>query len=124
MRKRLLISGSVLAFLAVMIGAFGAHALDDLLESNGLAEVFQTGVRYHMFHSLALLFLGVLAEKNPHKLLGVSGILFLVGIILFSGSLYVLAITSHTWIGIITPIGGLCFLTSWAILIYLFLKRY
>lgn len=103
-------------FFAVGIGAFGAHALRDRLTPE-LAATFQTGVQYHMFHSLALFGVGLLLLAVPQASLPrLSGYLFVAGIALFSGSLYVLAITGIRWLGAITPLGGLCFLAAWGLL--------
>ena len=103
-------------FLAVGIGAFGAHALRDRLTPE-LASTFPTGVQYHMFHTLALFGVGLLLLVLPQATLPrISGYLFTLGIVLFSGSLYVLAITGIRWLGAITPLGGLCFLAAWGCL--------
>ena len=103
-------------FLAVGIGAFGAHALRDRLTPE-LASTFQTGVQYHMFHTLALFGVGLLLLAMPQATLPrISGYLFTVGIALFSGSLYVLVISGIRWLGAITPLGGLCFLAAWGCL--------
>ena len=105
-------------FLAVGIGAFGAHALSDRLTPE-LTSTFQTGVQYHMFHTLALFGVGLLLLTLPQAALPrISGYLFTLGIVLFSGSLYVLAITGIRWLGAITPLGGLCFLAAWGCLVW------
>jgi uncharacterized membrane protein YgdD (TMEM256/DUF423 family) len=101
-------------FVAVSLGAFAAHILRDRL-SPELLNTFQTGVQYHMYHTLALFGIGLLAVNYPTStLLKYSGYLFLLGIILFSGSLYVLSISGIKWLGAITPVGGICFLAAWA----------
>lgn len=103
-------------FLGVGIGAFGAHALKDKLTPE-LAAVFQTGVQYHLVHTLALFGVGLLLLIAPQAALPrISGTLFFAGIVLFSGSLYLLAISGVRWLGAITPLGGLCFLAAWALL--------
>lgn len=103
-------------FLGVGIGAFGAHALKDKLTPE-LAAVFQTGVQYHLVHTLALFGVGLLLLIAPQAALPrISGTLFFAGIVLFSGSLYLLAISGVRWLGAITPLGGLCFLVAWALL--------
>lgn len=103
-------------FLGVGIGAFGAHALKDKLTPE-LATIFQTGVQYHLVHTLALFGVGLLVLLMPQASIPrVSGYLFMAGIVLFSGSLYILAITGVRWLGAITPLGGVCFLTAWALL--------
>jgi uncharacterized membrane protein YgdD (TMEM256/DUF423 family) len=100
-------------FLAVMLGAFGAHALKSHLDDYALG-VYQTAVQYHIYHSLALLGVGLLALWYPQSaLLRTSGISFLLGIVVFSGSLYLLSITGTRWLGAITPIGGLAFMVGW-----------
>ncbi|MFK7695997.1 DUF423 domain-containing protein [Paenibacillus sp. HJGM_3] len=114
--------GSVLALLAVALGAFGAHGLDGKIDDELLAA-FKTGVQYHMFHALGLLAIAVAAEK-----LGESGALrwaarlLVAGIVLFAGSLYVMAVTDIRPLGIITPFGGVAFLAGWACLAAAFLK--
>ena len=111
-----LILASINGFLAVALGAFGAHGLRNSL-SPELLSSFQTGVQYHMYHALALLGIGILTLHNPGSmLLKSSGYLFLLGIVLFSGSLYVLSISGIRWIGAITPIGGVSLLAAWALL--------
>lgn len=108
--------GATNALLAVALGAFGAHALRERLEERLLA-VYQTGVQYHLAHALGLLLIATLADKlTATALLGWSGRLMAVGIVLFSGSLYALALTGITVFGAVTPLGGLCFLASWALL--------
>ena len=100
--------------LAVAFGAFGAHALKSRLDDYALG-VFQTAVQYHFYHSLALLAVGVIALNQPQTvMLKSSGWLFLIGILVFSGSLYALSITGVRWLGAITPLGGLAFIAGWA----------
>lgn len=101
-----------LGFLAVGLGAFGAHALKGALQTNDTTEVWKTAVLYHFVHALALLVLAVL----PGASRAAAG-LFLAGIVLFSGSLYLLALTNIKWLGAVTPLGGLCFLAGWLALI-------
>jgi uncharacterized membrane protein YgdD (TMEM256/DUF423 family) len=109
------ISGSLLAGLAVAAGAFGAHALKTRLP-NDLLAVFETGVRYHMYHSLGLLAIALALDRWPNSHCQVAGWLLLGGIVLFSGSLYALSLTGMRMLGAITPLGGLCFLAGWALL--------
>ena len=104
--------GCVFGFVAVAAGAFGAHALRARLEPDLLA-VFETGARYQMYHALALLGVALAAARNPAPALQWAGWLFAAGILIFSGSLYVLALSGVRWLGAITPIGGLCFLGGW-----------
>lgn len=107
--------GAVAGFVGVALGAFGAHALRARLSADHLA-VFETGVRYQLVHALALVLVGVLMTHRPSRLTTAAGWCFTVGIVLFSGSLYVLSLTGTTAVGIVTPFGGLCFLTGWACL--------
>jgi len=113
--KNFLLIGSVAAFLAVGIGAFGAHGLRTRLSADMLA-VFETGVRYHMYHALALLATALVMGRMSGWLVVCAGWCFTAGIVLFSGSLYLLALTGITVLGAITPLGGLAFLIGWACL--------
>jgi len=106
--------GAACAFLAVAFGAFGAHSLKAILTPDMLV-VFETGVRYQMYHALALLAVGWAAHQYPKVSFHVAGWLFAAGILLFSGSLYVLALSGVRWLGAVTPLGGLCFLAGWAV---------
>lgn len=107
--------GAVLAGVAVAAGAFGAHGLRGRLAPDMLA-IFETGVRYQMYHALALLVVGLLASRAPTPTLTLAGWCFVAGVVIFSGSLYVLALTGTRWLGAITPLGGLAFLAGWALL--------
>lgn len=101
---------------AVVFGAFGAHALRGRLDDHAMG-IFETAVQYHFYHSLALLGVGVIALSQPQTvMLKSSGWLFFLGILIFSGSLYVLSITGLRWLGAITPLGGLAFIGGWACL--------
>ena len=113
--KNFLLIGSMAAFLAVALGAFGAHGLRSRLSPDMLA-VFETGVRYHMYHALALLATALVMERIGGRLVVCAGWSFTAGIVLFSGSLYLLALTGVTILGAITPLGGLAFLIGWACL--------
>ncbi|MBU8895058.1 DUF423 domain-containing protein [Corallococcus sp. H22C18031201] len=106
--------GAVNAFLSVAAGAFGAHALKARL-SQDLLVIFETGARYHMYHALALVAVGLLGLARPSPLLSAAGGAMLAGIVLFSGSLYALALTGVRGLGAITPLGGLGFLAGWAL---------
>lgn len=108
--------GSVLGALSVMIGAFGAHALKNTLTANGRLETFETAVKYQFYHVFALLILGLLLSRVDHKLLHYAGYSFIVGIIIFSGSLYILCLTNMGKWGAVTPIGGLFFIIGWILL--------
>jgi uncharacterized membrane protein YgdD (TMEM256/DUF423 family) len=110
-----LILGSASAFISVATGAFGAHALKRRLDPEML-QVFETGARYQMYHALALLGVGLLALHRPSAPSEVAGWSFVAGTVLFSGSLYALALTDTRWLGFITPFGGVAFLFGWAAL--------
>jgi uncharacterized membrane protein YgdD (TMEM256/DUF423 family) len=107
--------GSALAGLAVGIGAFGAHRLGATLSSGDLA-IFETGVRYQMYHALGLLAVAWAASRWESSAVVIAGWMFVAGIVLFSGSLYLLVITGPRWLGAITPLGGVAFLIGWALL--------
>ena len=107
--------GCAFAFLAVGAGAFGAHALRTRLEADLLA-VFETAVRYQMYHALALLGVAWAAAEWPDSGAGAAGWLFTMGIVIFSGSLYVLTLTGVRWLGAVTPLGGLALLAGWVML--------
>ena len=107
--------GAVAGCVGVALGAFGAHALRTRLSSDHLA-VFETGVRYQLVHALALVLVGILIARQPARLTTAAGWCFTVGIVLFSGSLYVLTLTGATAFGAVTPVGGLFFLAGWACL--------
>ncbi|MFZ4622245.1 MAG: DUF423 domain-containing protein [Bacteroidota bacterium] len=115
MKRSLLLLGSLFAFFGVALGAFGAHGLKQILAPDMLA-VFETAVRYHMYHAFAIILTSLLADE--HSSADTAGRLFGLGIILFSGSLYVLALTENRSFGMITPLGGFCFLSGWAVLGY------
>jgi uncharacterized membrane protein YgdD (TMEM256/DUF423 family) len=104
--------GSLSAFLAVALGAFGAHALKARLPADLLA-VFETGVRYQMAHALALLAVAWACTRWPGSAVNASGWLFVIGTVLFSGSLYVLALTGIRGLGAVTPLGGVAWLAAW-----------
>jgi uncharacterized membrane protein YgdD (TMEM256/DUF423 family) len=114
--KIFLLLGAVNAFLAVGLGAFGAHGLRAKLPPDLLA-VYKTGVEYHFYHALGLLAVGLVAAHFPNAgLIRGSGWAMTAGIVIFSGSLYVLSISGIRWLGAITPIGGVAFLVAWALL--------
>jgi len=107
--------GALAAFIAVALGAFAAHGLKARLDA-AMLVTFETGVRYHMYHALALLAVGWAATRWPGAAINASGWLFVAGIVLFSGSLYVLSLTGARWLGAVTPLGGLAFLGGWVCL--------
>ena len=116
MGKTLLAMAAFSGFLAVAVGAFGAHGLRERLSPEMMA-VFQTGVQYHFYHTAALLAVALLLQYAPLTSgLAWSGICFVVGIVLFSGSLYLLALSEIRWLGAITPLGGTAFLAGWLLL--------
>lgn len=111
--KTILISGSLFMALAVAFGAFGAHIVQDTLTPERF-EVYQTAVQYHFYHALGLLLLGAASFHLPDSTtLRWSGAMLITGILLFSGSLYILTLTDTGWLGMITPIGGLAFIGGW-----------
>ncbi|MGI8385822.1 DUF423 domain-containing protein [Robertmurraya sp. P23] len=115
--KTFIIIGAINAFLAVALGAFGAHGLEGRVEQKYL-EIWKTGVTYQMFHATGLLIVGVLLGRLPaNALLSWSGWMMLIGIILFSGSLYVMTLTKISILGAITPLGGLSFLAAWILIV-------
>lgn len=111
--KTFIVIGAVAMALGVVLGAFGAHGLKNKLTPDLLA-VYQTGVEYHLYHALGLILVGVLIQQFPQASgLHTGGWLLLAGIVIFSGSLYVLAISGIRWLGAITPIGGTAFIAGW-----------
>jgi uncharacterized membrane protein YgdD (TMEM256/DUF423 family) len=120
--KLFLATGGVAAFLAVALGAFGAHVLKSRLPPEMLA-VWGNGIEYHAYHAFGLLAVGIVAMQLPDSaLLKWSGWLMLAGILLFSGSLYALALSGERWLGAVTPAGGLAFLAAWACFVVALLK--
>ncbi|HEY0457365.1 MAG TPA: DUF423 domain-containing protein [Verrucomicrobiae bacterium] len=102
---------AVAGFLGVALGAFGAHGFQAILKENGTRDIYQTAVLYHLVHALALLFL---STRPAIRRIGFYA--FLLGIVLFSGSLYLLALTNQKWLGMVTPFGGVGFLVGWGCL--------
>ena len=127
--KNLLIISGISGVMCVALGAMGAHALKDKLPAENM-QTFETAVRYQFYHTLALIFIAILSEKNSSKFLYYSSALFIAGIILFSFSLYFLALRpllgigneEIRWVGIITPIGGLSFIMAWLMLTFAAVK--
>jgi uncharacterized membrane protein YgdD (TMEM256/DUF423 family) len=128
MQKLFLGLGTFLAGLGVILGAFGAHGLKKLVGPETVTT-YQTGVQYQMYHAFALLIVGILYERLQSNLLNYAGALFITGIVLFSGSLYLLASLKAmnkvglTGLGLITPIGGLFFIAGWVLLLVAVLKK-
>lgn len=114
--KLFIILGAIHAFIAVALGAFGAHGLEGKIPAKYL-ETWQTAVTYEMFHAAGLLIIGILAGKISSPLINWSGWMMFAGILLFSGSLFILSVTQIKMLGAITPIGGVAFLASWVLLI-------
>lgn len=111
----IIITGAVLAFLGVAIGAFGAHALKARLAADMLA-VYQTGVQYHLVHALGIVLIGTLVQMLPaSKWLPIAGWVMVAGVIIFSGSLYALSVTGVRILGAITPLGGIALLAAWVL---------
>ena len=106
--------GSVLALCAVLFGAFGAHALRETLSAHDSIQIWETAVRYQMWHALALIMLSMIPV--PQSIPKMTGPCFLVGSLLFSGSLYGLALDGPKWLGPVTPLGGLCLMIGWVLL--------
>jgi len=123
MSKTIIMTASVLLALAVAIGAFGAHGLKSYVSAEML-QTWKTGVEYHFYHALGVLLVGVLAVSMPSVYLKWSAILLTAGIILFSGSLYVLAVSGIKWLGAVTPLGGLSFIAGWILLFLSVWKKF
>jgi uncharacterized membrane protein YgdD (TMEM256/DUF423 family) len=122
MEKTFLLLASLLGGLAVGLGAFGAHALESRLSAD-LLNTYEIGVRYHFYHALALLGMVAVLSRWPAASAAVAaGWLFVIGIVIFSGSLYLFAFTGVRWLGAITPIGGVAFIAGWVCLAWVALR--
>ena len=127
MHKGFLKTAAGFGALSVILGAFGAHALKDTISDHAIT-IFETGVRYQFFHAIALLAVAMLYKELAGSLLLWTGRLFITGIIIFSGSLYILTMLTgfvspdYKWIGAITPIGGMCLITGWLTMFIRFMK--
>ncbi|MGB3777598.1 MAG: DUF423 domain-containing protein [Tunicatimonas sp.] len=117
-QKFVLLTAAVLGGLSVGIGAFGAHALRATLEAGGRLETFETAVKYQFYHTLALLAIGILMYHIPDKRLGYAALAMVIGIVIFSGSLYVLCLTGVRWLGAVTPLGGVALIVGWGLLFW------
>ncbi len=118
-----LVLGALFALLAVMAGAFGAHGLRGVIDERGL-EVFQTAVTYQIYHSLALILVAILPVAGlSRRLLGIAAGFFVAGILLFSGSLYLLVLTDLRWMGPVTPVGGIGFMVGWILVLMAGFRR-
>ncbi|MDT9719378.1 DUF423 domain-containing protein [Paenibacillus sp. ClWae2A] len=114
--QTLIILGSIMMFLAVALGAFGAHALKRKLSAD-MIKIYETGVQYHLIHGLGIILIGLLADRlESSSLVLLAGWLMFAGIILFSGSLYALSVTGVRKLGAITPLGGVAFLAGWVMI--------
>lgn len=113
--SRMVVVGAGFAGIAVAAGAFGAHLLKPILDAPML-NVFETAVRYQMYHALGLCLVGSIADRHPKARLAAVGWLFAVGIVLFSGSLYLLSLSGIRWVGALTPLGGAALMAGWAVL--------
>jgi uncharacterized membrane protein YgdD (TMEM256/DUF423 family) len=113
--SRMMVLGAVFAGTAVAAGAFGAHLLKPVVDAPMLA-VFETAARYQMYHALALCVLAAVGEQHTRLPVGAVGWLFIVGILLFSGSLYLLSLSGPRWVGALTPLGGTAFMAGWVVL--------
>jgi uncharacterized membrane protein YgdD (TMEM256/DUF423 family) len=128
MQRIAIVSGILLAAAAVIFGAFGAHALKAKLDA-GQLQVFETAVRYQMYHAFALMLVGFSFDKLHASWAGLAGWFFLAGILLFSGSLYLLScknlagIENWKFLGPVTPLGGLCLITGWCVFLASYLKK-
>lgn len=128
MQKMFLITGTLLAGLAVALGAFGAHGLKKLVDTETVG-IYQTGVQYQMYHALALIAVGILAERFASTFMNYAGLLFIGGVVCFSGSLYLLSSframnkTVPGFVYPITPLGGLLFIAGWILLLFALLKK-
>lgn len=115
--QQTLLAGALFGTLAVALGAFGAHALKNLLTQNGRTEIYELAVRYHFYHALALLLIGILMRAENYNL-SISALLIFFGVILFSGSLYLYALTGIRFLNFFTPVGGVLMLAGWIALAY------
>lgn len=113
--RTFIILGALSGFLSVSFGAFGAHAIKQWMSAD-LMAIYQTAVSYQMYHSLGLILIALVYQQQQHKMIKAAGWLMLSGIIVFSGSLYTLALTDSRWLGAITPIGGILLLLAWLLL--------
>jgi len=122
MQKIFLSIASVLGVLSVAIGAFGAHGLKEILDKNGRLANFETAVKYQFYHVFAIIVVAFLMDKYSEKMMTYAGFSFMAGILFFSGSLYILALTNVTKWGAITPIGGVLFIAGWVLMLMGILK--
>ncbi len=112
MNRTFILLGGLFGAAAVALGAFGAHGLRNSVDAQGL-ETWQTAAHYHLIHAVMLVLVGVLTAHNSSKALRVAGWLFVAGMLIFGGTLYVLVLTGMKWLGAITPLGGICLIAGW-----------
>jgi uncharacterized membrane protein YgdD (TMEM256/DUF423 family) len=117
-QRSTLLFAAVFGVLSVSIGAFGAHGLKNILMQTGRAETFELAVRYQFYHTFAIFFSGILMFNLKNRALHFASLFFVLGIVFFSGSLYVLSLTGKTWLGAVTPLGGLLFIIGWCLVVY------
>ncbi|MBA4055150.1 MAG: DUF423 domain-containing protein [Marivirga sp.] len=122
-QRNTILWAAVIGCTAVVIGAFGAHAFKPALIAAGRLETYELAVRYQFYHGLAMLGVGVLMNQFPSKFLKLGAVFFLVGIFFFSGSLYALCFTGLTFLGAVTPFGGVLFIAGWVMLFWGVYKR-
>ncbi|MBC8322391.1 MAG: DUF423 domain-containing protein [Candidatus Marinimicrobia bacterium] len=115
--KSIIITGALFAGLAVLLGAFGAHSLKAKVSPEDLL-IFETGVKYHMYHALGLILVGLLGFHFPMDVIHLPSLLLIIGVVIFSGSLYVLVLSGARWFGAITPFGGLALISGWLLLAF------
>lgn len=118
-----LVAAALLGAAGVALGAFGAHALKPTLEARDMLYAWETAVQYQFYHALALLALAALPVAHSRRLLTATALAWIIGVILFSGSLYLMALGGPRWLGPITPLGGLAFLLGWSLLAYHGLRK-
>lgn len=121
-QKQTLIIGATLGLLGVALGAFGAHALKPMLMASGRLDTFELAVRYQFYHAFALLFVGTWMDRNYSAPFRSAALLFCLGVVCFSGSLYLLALTGVTALALVTPLGGVLMLLGWGFFIFGFWK--
>lgn len=118
----IILSGSILMFFAIGVGAFGAHAWESILAKHATEDVFATASQYHFIHALALLWLGIYGKVMNSKMIA-AAIVMILGTLVFSGSLYCLSLSGIRWLGAVTPVGGVLLLISWAMIIWMLFKK-
>ena len=123
MSRLAILLGAGNAALAILLGAFAAHAFRNSM-SEKMLSIFHTAVDYHLYHALGLIIVGLLINQHPNsQLLNISLVVMLIGIIVFCGSLYVLSLSGITWVGMITPFGGFAFIASWVLMLIAYLNK-